>query len=54
MLAPIALPAVTASSDARIAFERDDAALMVARDEIDAGRSCVADVRQRYAKEGGK
>jgi hypothetical protein len=52
VLAPVALPAVTAASDARLAFERDDAALLTAHDEIEAGRSCVVDVKRRYGAAG--
>jgi len=49
VLAPVKRPAVTATTDARVAFVKDDAALSIARGEIKNGRRCVADVRQRYA-----
>lgn len=49
ILAPVALPNVTATTDARVAFARDDAALIIARGEIAHGRDCIADVKNRYA-----
>lgn len=45
------LPAVRPTDDARAAFMKDEAALLNAGERIDAGRGCVADVRQSY---GGK
>lgn len=54
VLARLTLPAVTpGKTDARIAFEHDELALFIAADQIDAGRSCIGDVRERYAKGGG-
>lgn len=51
VLAPVPLPVVTAATDARVAFIRDEAALITANGRLRTGRACVADVRQRY---GGK
>ncbi len=49
-LADVPLPKVTAKTDARIAFERDDAALAKARGEITTGRDCIGDVKSAYQK----
>ena len=49
------LPAVTAGkTDANAAFVRDDAALIIAIDEIETGRGCVARVRESYGGERAK
>jgi hypothetical protein len=48
LLGPVPLPAVTAKTDARAAFVRDEAALLAANGRLGAGRSCVADVRRAY------
>ena len=50
MLKGVPLPAVTASTDARVAWAKDEFALAVARGEITNARNCVVYVRQRYAK----
>jgi hypothetical protein len=47
----VPLPAVSAKTDAGLAFLKDDAALMTANGRIASGRACVADTRMRY---GGK
>jgi hypothetical protein len=44
------MPKVTADTDARFAFMRDDAALIIARGEIKDGRNCIGDVKSRYGK----
>lgn len=49
VLAPVALPAVGASDDARAAFVKDEAALKRARAEISRGRDCLVMQRQLYA-----
>lgn len=49
VLKDVPLPLVTKTDDARNAFVRDEAALITARSEINAGRNCVADMRARYA-----
>lgn len=43
------LPPVTAKTDARIAFARDDVALIKAAGEIDIGRACIGNVKAAYA-----
>lgn len=50
VLADVPLPTVTATTDARDAFVRDDAALLKARGEISTGRNCIGDVKSAYAK----
>ena len=50
MLKRVPLPAVTASTDARVAWAKDEFALAVARGEITNASNCVVYVRQRYAK----
>ncbi|MGD0420551.1 MAG: hypothetical protein ABSA68_13395 [Xanthobacteraceae bacterium] len=50
VLNPVALPAAKATDDARVAFIQDDAALITAKGEIDAGRNCLRDLRQSYSK----
>src|SRR5271163_631804 len=50
ILRAVALPPANAKTDARVAFVKDDAALITARREIEQGRRCVADVRRRYAQ----
>ena len=54
VLAPVALPPVKATDDARMAFLKDDAALITAHNEIEQGRGCIAEQRQLYAAAGGK
>jgi hypothetical protein len=54
LLAPVALPAVSATDDARAAFVKDDAALLKARAEISSGHHCIVEQRQLYAAPGGK
>jgi hypothetical protein len=49
-LADVALPPVTAATDARAAFVADDAKLIEARGEIAIGRTCITDVQQSYAQ----
>jgi hypothetical protein len=50
VLAPVALPAVTPNkTDANAAFVKDEAALMIAIDEIETGRGCVQRVRESYS-----
>jgi hypothetical protein len=49
ILAPVALPDVKPTDDARVAFVRDDAALIRARSEIYRGRHCIHDQRLLYA-----
>lgn len=49
ILEQVPLPEVSANDDARVAFMRDDAALITANARISAGRNCVADVRTSYA-----
>lgn len=53
VLAAVPLPPVKPSDDARLAFLKDDAALITANGRISAGRNCVHDMRARY-KEGTK
>jgi len=49
VLAPVALPAIAPTDDARAAFVKDDAALIRARNEIYRARNCIRDQRQLYA-----
>lgn len=49
VLAPVGLPAVKPQDDARVAFMKDDAALIRARNEIFTGRNCIGDVKKAYA-----
>ncbi len=49
ILAQVSLPAVTADQDARVAFIQENAALLIALRENAAARSCLADLRKRYA-----
>lgn len=42
------LPPVEASTDARVAWAKDDAALQTANGRINAGRNCVTDLRGSY------
>lgn len=53
ILVAVPLPAVKPTDDARLAFLKDDAALLTANGRIDAGRNCSADMRKRY-QEGVK
>lgn len=48
ILAPVQLPEVTAGMRADVAFLRDEAALLDARDKVDAGRGCVVSVRNKF------
>lgn len=48
------LPAIKPTDDARLAFIKDDAALITANGRIDKGRACVADTRQRYGAAAAK
>lgn len=50
ILKDVPLPAVTAATDARVAWARDELALAVARGEITNARNCVVYVRRRYAE----
>lgn len=45
------LPVIKPTDDARVAFTKDDAALIIAGNRIDAGRGCVHDMRQDYSGE---
>lgn len=54
LLLPLKAPAVTADTDARVAWLEADARLAVARGEILNGRNCIADVRRRYAGQKSK
>lgn len=49
VLKDVPLPLVKKTDDARDAFVKDEAALIIARGEIRTGRNCVADMRTRYA-----
>jgi hypothetical protein len=49
ILRAVPLPKVTAETDAREAFIRDDAALLNANGRINAGRNCIVSVRTDYA-----
>jgi hypothetical protein len=49
ILKTVPLPPVKATDDARQAFVRDDAALITAHGEIEAGRNCITDENSRYA-----
>jgi len=49
ILTPVKLPIITKATDARIAFVKDDAALLTANGRITAGRNCIANVRTHYA-----
>jgi len=53
-LAPTPLPAITAQTDASVAFMKDDAALFSANADKALGRACIADVKQAYAEKKGK
>jgi hypothetical protein len=53
LLPPIALPPIAATDDARVAFVKDDAALIKARAEIERGRHCVIEQRELYAAPKG-
>lgn len=48
ILQPVPLPDVQPTDDARVAFMKDDAALITANGRIDAGRNCVSAVRKSY------
>ena len=50
ILQPVPLPKIKPTDDARVAFMKDDAALITANGRIDAGRNCIADVRQSYSE----
>lgn len=51
ILKPVPRAAVTAQSDARVAFVKADAAAVVANGRIGRGRECVSDVRKLYGGE---
>jgi hypothetical protein len=51
-LANVPLPAIAPTDDARVAFLKDDAALITANGRITAGRECVVDLRRRYSSSG--
>lgn len=53
ILKPVDLPDVL-GDDARVAFMKDDAALIVANGRIAGGRDCVRDMRNDYAGTGSK
>lgn len=48
ILTPVEMPAVGPKDDARVAFMKDEAALLVANERIKGGRACVRDMRQDY------
>lgn len=50
ILTAVPMPKVSDTDDARAAFVRDEAALIIANGRIVAGRDCVADVRRRYGR----
>lgn len=52
ILQEVPLPPVRLKDDARVAFMKDEAALITANGRIGAGRSCIADVRQKYHDTG--
>lgn len=47
-LVEVSLPDVKPTDDARLAFIKDDAALITANAVIRRGRGCVADMRKLY------
>jgi hypothetical protein len=49
LLAPVGMPTITPTDDARAAFVKDDAALIKARGEISRGHHCIVEQRQLYA-----
>lgn len=49
ILTPVAMPDVGPKDDARVAFMKDEAALIVANERINGGRACVQDMREDYA-----
>lgn len=51
ILQPVPLPEVRPTDDARLAFMKDEAAIITANGRIDAGRDCVAAVRKSYDEE---
>jgi hypothetical protein len=46
------MPDVGPKDDARVAFVKDEAALITANERIVAGRDCIADERREYAGKG--
>jgi len=49
VLEPVGMPPVTPRDDARVAFMKDEAALITANERIKGGRACVQDMRSGYA-----
>lgn len=54
ILTPVDMPAVGPKDDARVAFMKDEAALIVANERIKGGQGCVRDMREDYAGNGSK
>jgi len=52
ILTPVDMPAVSPRDDARVAFMKDEAALIVANERIKGGQACVRDMREDYAGKG--
>lgn len=46
------LPAIRPTDNAAVAFAKDDAQLLDVGDRLDAGRGCVAYVRESYGAKG--
>ena len=53
ILKPVPLPDIRPDDDARVAFMRDDAALLEANDRIVTGGNCLRDQRRGYGGKGG-
>ena len=53
-LQPVAHPAVTRKTDARLAYTREADALDTANGRIDGGRDCLRDQREIYAAQKEK
>jgi hypothetical protein len=49
ILRPVPMPQVAETDDGRVAFVRDEAALITANGRIIKGRDCIADVRADLA-----
>ena len=49
VLVPVVLPAISPTDDARVAFVKDDAALIKANGVIGRGRRCLVEQRALYA-----
>ena len=54
ILKPVPMPKVAETDDARIAFRRDEAALITANGRIVKGANCIADVRADLADQPKK